>query len=107
MSFGFLFAGDDVDVFLGVGVFEMHVRQSLESFMSSGHAHEVTGLVWLILIKIFLSSCRFFSLPGCRKTKMGAMPIERTTMVWKVRLVYAMVDLDHHWKLTLSQGFQG
>lgn len=31
---------------------------------------------------------------------MGAMPIERTTMVWKVRLVYAMVDLDHHWKLT-------
>ena len=37
-----------VDVFLA-GFLATHVRQSLDSFISSGHAHEVVGIVWLIL----------------------------------------------------------
>ena len=42
----------------GAGVLAMQVRQSFDSFMSSGQAHEVVGLVWLILIVIIFLSCR-------------------------------------------------
>ena len=48
---GFFFGGTGavvVDVFLA-GFLATHVRQSLDSFISSGHAHEVVGIVWLIL----------------------------------------------------------
>lgn len=30
---------------------------------------------------------------------MGAVSIERLTMVWEMRLVLPVVDLDHHWQL--------
>ena len=59
---GFFFAGATgvvgvvVDVFWA-GVLVMQVRQSFDSFMSSGQAHEVVGLVWLILIVLLLLSC--------------------------------------------------
>ena len=61
-SVGFFFAGATgvvgvvVDVFWA-GVLVMQVRQSFDSFMSSGQAHEVVGLVWLILIILLLLSC--------------------------------------------------
>ena len=48
---GFFFGGTGavvVDVFFA-GFLATHVRQSLDSFISSGHAHEVVGIVWLIL----------------------------------------------------------
>ena len=50
---GFLFAGNtgsvvDVVGVFWVGVLVTQVRQSFDSFMSSGH--EVVGFVWLILI---------------------------------------------------------
>ena len=32
---------------------------------------------------------------------MGAVSIERLTMVWEMRLVLPVVDLDHHWQLAL------
>lgn len=31
---------------------------------------------------------------------MRAMAIERATVIWKLRLVLAVIDLDHHWQLT-------
>ena len=56
---GFFFGGTTgvvgaVGAFLG-GVLATQVRQSFDSFMSSGQAHEVVGLVWLILIGLLLS----------------------------------------------------
>jgi len=48
---GFFFGGTGavvVDVFFA-GFLATHVRQSLDSFISSGHAQEVVGIVWLIL----------------------------------------------------------
>ena len=56
---GFFFAGT-TGVVVGVfwaGVLVTQVRQSFDSFMSSGQAHEVVGLVWLILIVLLLLSC--------------------------------------------------
>ena len=35
---------------------------------------------------------------------MGAVSIERLTMIWEMRLVLPVVDLDHHWQLALRWG---
>ena len=58
---GFLFAGNtgavgDVVGVVWVGVLLTQVRQSFDSFMSSGQPHEVVGFVWLILIVLLLLS---------------------------------------------------
>ena len=59
---GFLFAGNtgsvvDVVGVFWVGVLVTQVRQSFDSFMSSGQPHEVVGFVWLILIVLLSLSC--------------------------------------------------
>ena len=42
-----------VGAVVGAGVLATQVRQSLDSFMSSGQTHEVVGFVWLILIVLY------------------------------------------------------
>ena len=53
---GFFFGGTTgvVGAFCA-GVLATQVRQSFDSFMSSGQAHDVVGLVWLILVGFLLS----------------------------------------------------